>query len=50
VVVLRDLEELSSGAAGAALGLSSDAVRQRLRRAHRMLRRHLEQARPAASP
>ncbi len=47
VVELRDLEGLSSSAAAAALGVTSEVVRQRLRRAHLMLRGRLAHARLA---
>jgi RNA polymerase sigma-70 factor (ECF subfamily) len=49
VVQLRDLEDRSSGDAARALGLSNDVVRQRLRRAHLMLRSDLARARGALS-
>jgi len=47
VVQMRDLEGRSSGDAARALGLSNDVVRQRLRRAHLMLRSDLARARGA---
>lgn len=50
VVELRDLEGLSSGAAADALGLSPEAVRQRLRRAHRLLRDRLVRSAAAGRP
>jgi RNA polymerase sigma-70 factor (ECF subfamily) len=43
VVVLRDLEELSSAETADALGVSEQAVRVRLHRARRALRAQLEQ-------
>jgi RNA polymerase sigma-70 factor (ECF subfamily) len=44
VLVLRDLEDLSSAEVGEALGLTEEAVRVRLHRARRRLRTAIEEA------